>query len=89
MQTQRITPNDLEHGQVRIPRATKVMFPDEPAPLDFVLRGQSLSAKWDPRLGPDQERSGVLRVGKATLEALVRPEEVLEVTRSEQGLILT
>lgn len=88
MQTQRITPNDLEKGQVRIPRATKVMFPDEPTALDFELRGQSLSGKWDPRLCPDQERSGVLRVGKATLEALVQAEEVLEVTRTEQGLIL-
>lgn len=39
-------------------------------------------------VGPDQERSGVLLVGKVVLEALVKPDEVLNVTSTETGLVL-
>jgi len=89
MQSQRVTENDITNGQVRIPIDTKVMFPGEATTLEVVLRGRSLSGKWNPRMGPDKERSGILGVGKAALEALVAPNEVLEVTSTEKGLILS
>ena len=88
MQTQRITENDLSKGQIRIPRASKVMFPEEASALELTLRGQKLAAKWDPGFGADKERSGRLSFGGAVLESLVTVEEVLEITRTESGLVL-
>ena len=88
MQTQRITEKDIDGGRVRIPQATKVMFPQEATTLNLVVRGQNLTCKWNPRVGPDKERSGVLLVGKALLEALVKPDEILEVSSTGSGLVL-
>ena len=88
MNSQRVTKKDIAQGQVRIPAPTKVMFPDDPTTLEFTLRGQSLSGKWNPGFGSDKERSGILRVGKAVLTALVKPEEVLQVTKGSSGIEL-
>lgn len=88
MQTQRITENDVSKGQIRIPRASKVMFPEEATSLEITVCGQKLTAKWDPGFGADKERSGRLSVGGAALASLVSLEEVLEITRTESGLVL-
>jgi len=86
--TQRVTEADLRAGQIRIPVSTptKSLFPSERGNLTIVLRGKPLDARWDPRMGPDRERSGVIRVAdKETLRALVRPDEVLRVTVTADG----
>lgn len=86
MQTQPVTPSDIAGGKVRIPIEAKVMFPKEPTMLELVFRGRSLSCKWNPQVGPDKERSGVLQIGKAVLEEMVKPGKVLKVTATETGL---
>lgn len=80
--TQRVTATDLESGWIRVPSKgsapTKSLFPSGKATLNVMLRGRPVSARWDPRMGPDRERSGVLRIGSA-LSDLVRKDEVLVV----------
>jgi hypothetical protein len=87
--TQRITVKDMENGRVRIPAIgaaeTKQLFPDVKAKVDVVLRGKSISCSWNPNMGPDRERSGVLGVSRTILQQLVRANEVLGVTRSSDG----
>src|SRR5688500_11056538 len=70
MGSQRVTAADRAAGRIRFPRAAKAAFPPEPASVSVELRGVPLTARWDPRVGPDRERSGVLRVGRDTLERL-------------------
>jgi hypothetical protein len=77
--SQRVTSADLRAGQVRFPRAAKRYFPDVRSEIRVELRGIRLEARYDPRTGPDRERSAVLRVGRANLERLVRPGDVLAV----------
>lgn len=79
--TQRVTAADLAAGRVRIPRgATKSLLPRVRQDIDIVLRGEPLTCKWNPRTGPDQERSGVLSVGRHLLPRLVAVNEVLDVS---------
>jgi hypothetical protein len=90
--TQRVTAKDLERGQVRIPASksafTKSLFPAEKQKVIATVRGQRLEVSWDPRMGPDKERSGILRIGKR-LSELVTEDEVLVVTqRSESEFAL-
>jgi hypothetical protein len=85
--TQRVTANDLRAGQIRLPRAAKRFFPTERATVDVVLRGTRLTGTDDPRLGPDRERSGVLRIGKQLSDA-VDENEVLTVSRGLAGIVL-
>lgn len=80
--TQRVTEADMRGGQIRIPRgSTKRLFPIERANVELELRGEACSVRWNPRYGPDRERSGVLRVGAERLARLVRADEVLRVAR--------
>lgn len=73
-----MTAKDLAAGRVRIPRAGKRYFPSERGQVHLNLRGVSLVARWDPRIGPP-ERSGVLSVGNAVLSDAVTADEVLEI----------
>jgi hypothetical protein len=79
--TQRITEGDIRRGIIRIPRATKALFPSEPMRVDVNLRGELKSCRWDPRFGPDQERSGVLGLGVKSMRTLVLEGERLSVRR--------
>lgn len=84
--TQRVTANDLERGQIRLPREAKRLFPVDRGEVEFVLRGMRVRASYDPRTGPDRERSAVLRVGKETLKGAVKVGDVLSVTRGLAGV---
>lgn len=89
--TQRVTASDKRAGQIRIPITgmTKNMFPSERTTLRILLKGQEWEAAWDPRHGPDRERSGVLRLkgdAKDHLRQAVRDDEVLTVT--EQSALI-
>jgi hypothetical protein len=89
-ETQRVTAVDLRCGRIRIPSGrgslTKTLFPLEKATIHVVLGGRLVPGSWDPRMGPDRERSGVLRVG-SVLRELVRQDDVLLASTGEDGII--
>lgn len=77
--TQRITAADIRAGRIRIPSGHKNPFPDDVDRVALRLNGTRFEdVAWNPRVGPDQERSGVLYIG-ARLADLVVEDEVLEV----------
>lgn len=80
VRTQRVTEADIRAGRIRIPKESKTIFPPGKSDIDIVLRGQRYSARWDPRVGPYRERSGVVRVGRSAMRA-VMPDEILKVNR--------
>ena len=80
LRTQSITPTDIAGGRIRIPKTTKSMLPPEKGTIDLELCGELLQCGWDPKFGPDRERSGVISVPKTTLVRLVRPGRQLAVT---------
>ncbi|MDQ2983477.1 MAG: hypothetical protein M3R70_06075 [Actinomycetota bacterium] len=79
-ESQRVTRADVLAGRIRFPRPAKGYFPTERCSVSVVLRGLQLDARYDPRTGPDKERSAVLLVGKSNLEKLVRAGEVLSIS---------
>jgi hypothetical protein len=90
--TQRVTVGDINKKQIRIPStntsSTKRLFPRDKGYVKVILRGQPIdSCSWDPKMGPDRQRSGVLRVG-SVLSTLVRADEVLSVRRGDGDTIL-
>jgi hypothetical protein len=68
-----VTAKDLEKGQIRITRPAKALLdlPERASEVRVYLRGQTLIASWDARLGPDKERSGLFRVGREKLKAVL------------------
>jgi hypothetical protein len=88
--TQPVTAADKRAGQIRIPvtGTTKNLFPSDKTDLDLRFKDRDVSVAWDPRLGPDKERSGVVRFRGADKELLrgsVRDEQVLTVIRRGSG----
>jgi TDG/mug DNA glycosylase family protein len=83
--SQIVTPKDLESGIVRLPKDAKRFLPNTRSDVSIILRGTRLTVRYDPRLGPDQERSGVLRVGRDALSRLVKAGERLRVSRGGGG----
>ncbi len=61
---QPVTANDVASGQLRIPTNAKKLFPPERGEVDVLIGDKRVKAQWDPRVGPDRERSGVLRIGR-------------------------
>lgn len=87
--TQIVTEADLSSGTVRVPRASKGLFPETKGRINVELRGEDLGARrWDPRVGPDRERSGVIGIGKAAAGSLVSGDQ-LAVERTQTGVRLT
>jgi len=85
--TQRITAVDIRNGRIRVPHDAKVLFPAVRTDVALSIRGRSLNSRWDPRFGPDQERSGVLGIGRRLLPDLVQTDEVLTITVGGDGRI--
>ena len=82
-QTDRVTAKDIEHGQIRLPIANraKSAFPSVKGDVRVRLRGREMVVSYDPRLGPDRERSGVMPIGKAVMATgIVDADERLTVT---------
>jgi HEPN domain-containing protein len=87
-QTQPVRAGDREAGIVRVPSLSKPLFPAERVQLAVVLRGVSLrEVRWDPRVGPDRERSGVLGIGKRAASRLTEGE-TLRITQIDGGVLL-
>lgn len=85
--SQNVTEKDIGAGQVRIPRgATKTLLPRGRQDIDVALRDHHLTCRWDPRYGPP-ERSGVIRVGRATARELLRPGDILRVSVAPDGTV--
>lgn len=82
--SQRVTLTDIRAGRIRFPREAKRYFPNKRCEVQVVLQGVRLHARYDPRTGPDKERSAVLLVGRANLERLVRIDEVLSVSLDDR-----
>ncbi|HVV75137.1 MAG TPA: hypothetical protein VHC43_03800 [Mycobacteriales bacterium] len=68
-----MTPKDFEAGQIRVTRPAKRLLdlPEREADVRVYLRGQLVTCTWDARLGPDKERSGLLRFGRESLARLM------------------
>src|SRR5437870_1639973 len=80
--TQFVTETDIANSRIRVPKTgpTKALLPGEPGEIDVVLKGKHLGAVWyNPRFGPDRERSGVVSVPSATLRETVVVGERLPV----------
>lgn len=77
--TQRVTATDIASGRIRIPSRSKDIFPSDRARISIDLRGQLVTASWDPKFGPDKERSGTIAIPKAVLAASVNLNEVLSI----------
>lgn len=85
--SQRVTKVDLANGRIRLPHETKRLFPADKAYVSIVLRGQPMNVRFDPRMGPDQERSAVLGIGRGVLPTLVAEDEVLQVRALADGTV--
>lgn len=89
--TQPVTAADKRAGQIRIPSSgmTKNLFPSDKTDLQIRLLGHDVNARWNPRTGPDKERSGVigLRGDDKKILGGVPDETVLTVTRDADGEI--
>lgn len=87
--TLNVTAADIRTGQIRIGRAAKrgLGLPVEPRGIVIRVLGHLHDAVWDPRLGPDKERSGVLRIGRPGMEKLFPAPCQLEVGLDAAGLV--
>lgn len=85
--THAIRPGDMKAGILRLPREAKSYLPKRRGLVNVVLRGRRIEVSYDPRSGPDLERSGVLRIGREVMERVVRSGERLRVRRSSDGTI--
>lgn len=88
LESQRITQNDIDRGQVRIPRRSKAAFPSRGQQVIVALRGETIACHWDPRTDGDKERSGILHLGVARLRS-ISPGTRLTIRRSDDGIELS
>ena len=70
--TQPVTSKDLTAGRIRLPRSAKRLFPSAGGEIEIVLKERRLTVRYDPRTGPDRERSAVLGMPRSELGRLVR-----------------
>ena len=90
--TQLVTDKDIDGGRIRIPSTntaeTKSLLPSEKTRINVMLRGRRFSnCTWDPKMGPDKQRSGVIRIG-SELGDHVSPDEILSMEVGEDGIIV-
>lgn len=85
--SQPITSADRDAGRIRFPRAAKPYFPATRSMVTVVLRGIRLEARYDPRTGPDRERSGVLGLGTRALAGITESERLQVSVRPTDGLV--
>lgn len=86
LHSQRVTATDKTSGIIRFPKQAKILFPNTKSEVEIVLLGARVRGSYDPRTGPDRERSAVLRVGRDVL-GTVRTNERLTVSRGAGGTV--
>jgi hypothetical protein len=89
MRSHRVTDTDIKAGRIRFPSPAKRAFPPERAEVEVELRGHRLTARWHPHYDRDQERSGVLSVGRHLLAGSVSPGDVLAVIERGGCIVLS
>lgn len=84
-----VTATDLSAGRIRITREAKhvLQLPVVITTVTIDLRGVQLRVAWDPKLGPDKERSGILRVPASQLRHLLGGPTMLRIGRDAAGLL--
>jgi hypothetical protein len=85
--SQPVTAVDKDAGRVRIPRAAKRLFPASRSTVTVVLRGVRMEARYDPRTGPDRERSAVLTIGRQVAAGIGELERLRVSVRESDGLV--
>lgn len=85
LRSQQVTAADRDVGQIRIPSLSKRAFPKQADTISVRLQGREVIARWNPRVGPDRERSGTLRVGRHVLAELVPVGTILVITATAGG----
>ena len=85
--SQRVTATDINVGCIRLTAEARQFFPAEKATLEVQLRGMRLKASYDPRTGPDRDRSAVLKLDRHSLARLVQADEILSVRPGLSGLV--
>lgn len=85
--TQQVTASDRNAGQIRVPSRSKGAFPKEADTISVRVQGVEVLARWNPRVGPDRERSGTLRVGPRVLAELVPVGTILVISVTGDGAI--
>jgi len=90
LRTQNVTAGDISRGMIRVPGPTKRAFPSEATRITVDLMGETLTGcRWDPKYGPDKERSGTISIPSGVLQRVVRPRGPLTVTQVEGGVRLS
>lgn len=82
-----VTAADVAAGRIRVTTGPKhaLGLPGVRADLPITVRGEALTVTWDPRIGADKERSGVLQVGRGNLARLLGGPASLTVGRDPGG----
>ncbi len=77
-------------GQVRVTRKPKraLGLPSAKTLLTVSLRGEEMTVPWDPRLGPDKERSGLIRLGKGNMVRLIGDATTMIIEKDTSGLLV-
>ena len=86
MLTQRITGVDIAQGRVRIPSEAKGLLPERRVGIDIDFLGHRTRARWDPCLGSDRQRSGVIGVAR-DLMALAMADDRLGLDVGDEGVV--
>lgn len=85
--TQNVTAADLKQGQLRVPKASKRIFPAGRGNVSVQVGDVVIEAHWDPRVGVDRERSGVLRIPRHVLSSLA-PGGPRAIRRAADGIFV-
>jgi hypothetical protein len=85
-----VTEADLAAGHIRVTAEPKraLALPRVKTRVSLRLRDEPLTVAWDPRITPDKERSGLLRIGKTELRRLVgTAPTALRIGKDQNGLL--
>jgi hypothetical protein len=86
----KITANDVDRGHLRVTQEPKrrLELPEEPAELRVSVRGAEITCKWNPTIGPDRNRSGLLRLGRELMRRTWTPPAEATISRSTDGTLI-
>ncbi|WP_151724071.1 hypothetical protein [Arthrobacter luteolus] len=68
---QNVTEVDIQNGRIRCGVKVKPDLPHARGEVEILLMGTRLLARYDPRNGPDRQRSGVLKIGREEMRSLI------------------